>query len=206
MKSLFRCAGIALATFSLGANAQSGNSSKPMDSTFSYDFISVGFDMGKLDVGSGSKETSKTGTFQFSKSLTDTFFVVGRFGSLDIDTTTGTSYDVGVGARVPMSQATDVSAAAMYSSFDVSGGGSTSNPTGYAFSVSLRHALAEKVEVEGSYYYASLSETGSDSTNSTIGVEARYKLASGISVGLVYKNYLSDIEGYDLGVNARLEF
>jgi hypothetical protein len=202
MKRFQVAAGVALIALSVSAYAQGG---KQPNQTFSYDYVSVGYDTGKLDLNSedGTKQTANTSVVQLSKAITETFFLTGTYGSTKVADSTLTNYNLGVGARLPVSNVTDVIATASYANLKASGG---FDPTGYALSVGFRHALADKIELGGAYYYASLSQSGQSNTISTIGIEARYKITNELSIGLGYKSYTSDIKGHDYGLNARLEF
>jgi hypothetical protein len=202
MKKFQVAAGVALIALSVSAYAQGG---KQSNQTFSYDYVSVGYDTGKLDLNSsGTERTANTSSVQLSKAITETFFLTGTYGSTEINSVTLTNYNLGVGARLPVSNVTDVIATASYANLKASEG--EFNPTGYAVSVGFRHALADKIELGGAYYHSSLSESGESSTISTIGIEARYKITNELSIGLGYKSYTSDIKGHDYGLNARLEF
>jgi hypothetical protein len=199
MKQFQVAAGVALIALSVSAYAQGG---KQPNQTFSYDYVSVGYDTGKLDLGDGTERTANTSSVQLSKAITETFFLTGTYGSTEINSVTLTNYNLGVGARLPVSSVTDLIATATYANLKTS----ENNPTGYAVSVGFRHALADKIELGGTYYHSSLSESGQSSTISTIGIEARYKITNELSIGLGYKSYSSDIKGHDYGLNARLEF
>ena len=188
--------GILLLALATGAHAQT---SKTSDSQFSYDFVSVGYDTGSIGILGGDKRTSKSTGVQVSKSITDTFFLNGNFQSTETNST-NTAYNIGGGARVPLSNSTDLSGSVFYSSYDIAG----TSPTGYGMGASLRHALTPQLEIGGTYTFTSL-ESG-DLKISTVGAEVRYRITNELSIGLGYKSYQSDASGYEAGLNARLEF
>jgi hypothetical protein len=112
MKKFQVAAGVALIALSVSAYAQGG---KQSNQTFSYDYVSVGYDTGKLDLNSsGTERTANTSSVQLSKAITETFFLTGTYGSTEINSVTLTNYNLGVGARLPVSNVTDVIATASY--------------------------------------------------------------------------------------------
>ena len=187
MKKLFTITSLAFLTSAAFA-AEAGKSETGVD----YNELSASYV--SMDSTSGSTTTTFTGYgLAATYLLTENFFVLGSYTSVEKSTTTISYTSGSVGYRLPMAANTDAVATIGYSYMDL---GTTHEDT-YPMSLGVRAAVTPDVDLGADLIYVQ-----ADDTQSGFGASIKYKINSNLFVRGDYKS-LTDSSQYTIGVGMK---
>jgi lipopolysaccharide assembly outer membrane protein LptD (OstA) len=184
MKKLFAITSLALLTSTAFA-AEAGKSETGVD----YNELSISYL--SMDSTSGSSTTTFTGYgLAATYLLTENFFVLGSYSSVEKSTTTLATTSGSVGYRLPMAANTDAVATIGYGYVDM---GATHEDT-YPMSLGVRAAVTPDVDLGADLIYVQR-----DDAQSGFGASIKYKINSNLFVRGDYRS-LTDSSQYTIGV------
>jgi lipopolysaccharide assembly outer membrane protein LptD (OstA) len=187
MKKLFTIASLAFLTSTAFA-AEAGKSETGVD----YNELSASYV--SMDSTSGSTTTTFTGYgLAATYLLTENFFVLGSYSSVEKSTNTIAMTSGSVGYRLPIAANTDAVATIGYSYMDL---GTTHEDT-YPMSLGVRAAVTPDVDLGADLIYVQ-----ADDTQSGFGASIKYKINSNLFVRGDYKS-LTDSSQYAIGVGMK---
>jgi hypothetical protein len=183
MKKLLTLASLALLTSTVFA-AEAGQSETGVD----YNELAAGY--------SSMEMNSKTYTgygISATYLLTENFFVLGSYGSVEKSPITIASTSGSVGYRLPMATNTDAVATIGYSYVDL---GTTHEDT-YPMSLGVRAAVTPDVDLGANLIYVEQKDA-----QSGFGASIKYKINSNLFVRGDYRS-LTDSSQYSVGVGIK---
>jgi hypothetical protein len=183
MKKLLTLASLALLTSTVFA-AEAGKSETGVD----YNELAAGY--------SSMEMNSKTYTgygISATYLLTENFFVLGSYGSVEKSPITIASTSGSVGYRLPMATNTDAVATIGYSYVDL---GTTHEDT-YPMSLGVRAAVTPDVDLGANLIYVEQKDA-----QSGFGASIKYKINSNLFVRGDYRS-LTDSSQYSVGVGIK---
>jgi len=187
MKKLFAITSLALLTSTAFA-AEAGKSETGVD----YNELSASYV--SMDLTSGSTTTTLTGYgLAATYLLTENFFVLGSYTSVEKSPTTIATTSGSVGYRLPMAANTDAVATIGYKYVDK---GAT-HEDHYPMSLGVRAAVTPDVDLGADLLYVQ-----ADDTQSGFGASIKYKINSNLFVRGDYKS-LTDSSQYSIGVGMK---
>jgi len=176
MKKLFVITSMALLTTTAFA----------ADSGIDYNEISAGYASMDLD------SITYTGYgISAAYLLTENFFVLGSYGSLEKSPTTIASTSGAVGYRMPLATSTDLVATIGYGYTTIT---SQAHQDSYPMSLGVRSAVTPEIDLGANLIYVE-----SDDAQSGFGASIKYKINSNMFVRGDYKS-LTDSTQYSIGV------
>ena len=187
MKKLFAITSLALLTSTAFA-AEAGKSETGVD----YNELSASYV--SLDATSAGTTTTFTGYgLAATYLLTENFFILGSYSSVEKSTTTLATTSGSVGYRLPMAANTDAVATIGYSYFDK---GATHEDK-YPMSLGVRAAVTPDVDLGADLIYVQ-----ADDTQSGFGASIKYKINSNLFVRGDYRS-LTDSSQYTIGIGIK---
>lgn len=187
MKKLLTLASLALLTSTVFA-AEAGKSETGVD----YNELSASYV--SMDSTVGTTTTTFTGYgLAATYLLSENFFVLGSYTSVEKSTTTISYTSGSVGYRLPIAANTDAVATIGYSYVDL---GSTHEDT-YPMSLGVRAAVTPDVDLGADLIYVE-----ADDAQSGFGASIKYKINSNLFVRGDYRS-LTDSSQYSVGVGIK---
>ena len=186
MKKLLTLASLALLTSTVFA-AEAGKSETGVD----YNELSASYV--SMDSTVGTTTTFTGYGLAATYLLSENFFVLGSYTSVEKSTTTIAYTSGSVGYRLPIAANTDAVATIGYSYVDL---GTTHEDT-YPMSLGVRAAVTPDVDLGADLIYVE-----ADNTQSGFGASIKYKINSNLFVRGDYKS-LTDSNQYSVGVGIK---
>jgi len=188
MKKLFAITSLALLTSTAFA-AEAGKSETGVD----YNELSASYV--SMDLTSGSTTTTLTGYgLAATYLLTENFFVLGSYTSVEKSPTTIAMTSGSVGYRLPMAANTDAVATIGYSYTTIT---NQAHQDSYPMTLGVRAAVTPDVDLGANLIYVEQSDA-----QSGFGASIKYKINSNLFVRGDYRS-LTDSSQYSIGVGMK---
>jgi hypothetical protein len=165
----------------------------------SYNNIDLSYVDGQIDGGEGFDLDGDGFLLEGSVGLGERLFVLGSFGSLNLDGAKLKPLSLGLGGHLPLGMSVDVVGALSFERLKLEGAGSES---GWGASVGLRGKLGDSFELNGAIKHVDIGDFGSD-MEFTVG--GRYYFTDAFAVGVDFTKW-DDLDLQTWGIALRYDF